>query len=660
MALEEEIMNFNPVKMAVAAQWERMQKHPLFRTEASGLWEVYLNAFPPGTNPVLKVRTEHDCSCCRQFVRTVGNVVAIIDDQIVTVWDVTVPDYQAVMDAMSRAVKTSPVVDVFLHYEKTAGTDKNFQQLVDGVQTWTHFFVNIAKQHVLKNDLIATKLGELRSTRDVFMRSLTEITNEAIDTVLDLIAQGSLYRGEEHKALVTAFREAKAQYSPLSGPSKTLFTWTGSGALARIRNTVIGALLSDLSEGKEIGQAVGAYESKVAPMNYKRPTALITKAMIDKAKQTITDLGLTSALERRYATLSDITINNVLFANRATRKVIGNILDDLAPTAPVKGLDKVEEVTIERFLGDIVPRADSIEVFLENRHSGNLVSLVAPADATALNLFKWPNKFSWAYNGDVADSIKERVKKAGGNVNADLCCRLAWYNYDDLDLHLLTPDNQHIYFGNRRVGGGELDVDMNTGSGQSREAVENIFYQDRNRMVEGVYNLYVHQYRRRETADVGFQVEIDYLGEVRSFGYDKAVTGDVMVARFRYSRKAGLEILESLPSSQVIKNIWNLPTQSFHSVSALMLSPNHWDSLAIGNKHYFFMLEGCKNDGSARGFFNEFLTPELDKHRKVLEVIGSKLKAAGPNQLSGLGFSHKNALICRVKGSFSRTVKVQF
>lgn len=657
-------MNFNAVKAAVAAQFERMQGYTLFRTLADGdkLWQTYLDAFPPGTNPVFKTRTEHDCSCCRHFVRDVGNVVAVVNDEVVSLWDVVVPQYQPSMDAMARLVKDSPIADIFLHYERTAGTDKNFQKLTEGVATWTHFFVNIRPNLVVKGELIKTRLAEARATRDVFLRSLTEITDDAVDTVLDLISQNSLYRGEEHKGMVVSFRDAKKRYAGLSEAAKVVESWAQTGAVARIRSTVIGTLLQDLSEGKDLDGSVRAYEAKVAPMNYKRPTALITKAMIDKAKATIEELGLTSALERRYATLTDISINNLIFANRTVKKAL-NVLDDLAPTAPVKVSEKTEEISIAKFLSDVVSRAESIEVMLENRMSGNLVSLIAPADATALPLFKWPNKFSWTYNGDVADSIKDRVKKAGGNVNADLCCRLAWFNFDDLDLHLQAPDG-HIHYVCKNVGGGQLDVDMNAGTGQTREAVENIFYQSRKTMREGVYVLYVNQYMRRETIDVGFEVEIDYLGEVQRFAYDKSLTTkeNVIVAKFEYSHKDGLKVVESLPGSQTVKTLWNLPTQSFHKVSAILLSPNYWDGYEGGNKHYFFMLDGCKNDGTARGFYNEFLRSDLDQHRKVLEVVGSKMKAEGQNQMSGLGFSstQRNTLICRVKGSFSRTVKVQF
>lgn len=671
-------MNFGVIKAAVAKQFEQMQKHPLFRVNIDGdtLWQAYLASFPAGTNPVLRQRTEHDCGCCKQFIRAMGGVVTIIDGLIASIWDVSVPTepgYQAVADAMSILVRSKPIADIFLHDGRTIGTDKNFEQLTGSVQTWTHFHVNLDAKHVAAKKAIPTKLGDVRTTRDVFARGLAEISDDAIETVLDLISQGSLYRGEEHKYAIEVFKLVRAEYAALpTDAAKSLYLWTkgldANGAVARIKNTVIGTLLTDLSSGVEIDRAVAAFESKVAPANYKRPTSVVTKGMIEKAKTKLVELGLVSALERRYATLADITVNNVLWANKSTRRVInGDVFDELvaSTSSRTKGaFDKVEEVSIEQFIGEIVPRAESIEVLFENQLANNLVSLVAPVDPTAGLLFKWPNRFSWSYAGDFADSIKERVKKAGGNVGGDLCCRLAWYNYDDLDLHLVGPGRDHIYFGNKRgICGGELDVDMNAGGGRTREAVENIFFHDRRKMAQGVYKLYVNQYSQREAIDVGFEVEIDFMGTVHRFAYDKVVKGDVTVAVFKYTHADGLEITESLPRSQAVKTIWGLPTQTFHQVSALMFSPNYWDERTVGNKHVFFMLENCRNDGVARGFYNEFLKSELDTHRKVFEIVGSKMKTeTSQDQLSGLGFSstQKNTLICRVKGSFSRTVKVQF
>ena len=453
-----------------------------------------------------------------------------------------------------------------------------------------------------------------------------------------------------------------------------MFVWqnvkSAPGSVSRIRNSAIGTLLVSLSEGTELEQAVNTFERSImAPANYKRPTALVSKAMIQKAQEKIAELGFTSSLERRYATIDDIKINNILYADRSTKKSL-NVFEELSAALPekVQKMDKIEEVAIENFISNILPKAESIEVLFENHHSSNLVSLIAPVDSEAKTMFKWNNNFSWSYAGELADSIKERVKRAGGRVDGDLRCSLSWLNYDDLDLHMIEPGGFEIYFGNRgqySPNRGTLDVDMNAGVGQTRTPVENITYATRSSMKEGTYKLVVNQYNQRETKDVGFEVEVEFDGTIYSFAYPKALRTreDVVAAEIRYTRKDGFEIVKSLPSSQTSKTVWNVPTQTFRKVNVMMLSPNYWDDRTVGNKHYFFMLDGCRNSDKARGFFNEFLTEELNQHRKVFEVVGSKMKTDNSDsQLSGLGFSstQRNYILCRVKGSFTRTIKITF
>lgn len=668
-------MNFKLFQEAVSAQWATMQQHSMYRVavEKDDLWNTYQAAFPEGTNPIFRERREHECNCCKQFIRAVGDCVAVINGKLTSVWDAKVsdPTYQIVALAMAKLVKGKAIVNPFLHYEPKAGTSRTFDEHMTG-KAWDHFAVNIKPQFVADKVAIPTKLNAERTARELFARGCATISDQAIEEVLDLIAQGSLYRGDEPRANVIEFRKLRDEWVKLDGPARLLYEWSASkarGSVSGIRNTVIGTLLVALSEGEELEGAVKAFEAKVAPANYKRPSALVTPVMVAKAKAKIAELGLTSALERRYAIADDLTIENVLFVDRSL-KIAGDVFDEITARVPVKlmSLDKVEDVSIAKFLADILPRAASIEVLFENRHAGNLVSLIAPVDATAGRLFKWGNNFSWSYHGEMADSIKERVKKAGGNVEGDLCCRLAWNNEDDLDFHMYEPDGYRIYFPVRRASspsGGTLDVDANGADGLRQDPVENIFYAKRVTMKDGIYKLIVNQYSKRSSNNIGFEVEIDYMGQVRSFGYDKSMrSGDsVTIAQFRHSSDKGMEIIESLPQSVSSKTIWGLPTQVFHRVDMAMLSPNYWDGQGVGNQHHFFMLHGCANDGTARGFYNEFLDSRLDTERKTLEMVGSKLKPApAKTQLSGLGFSstQRATLTCRVKGSFNRVINITF
>ena len=628
--IETHVADFAVFKSAVAQRFADMQKHPLFRVDLSkdDMWNTYLKSFPEGTNPVYRKRTEYDCSCCRHFIRDVGNVVAVRPDgTLMTIWDNTTPEraFNVVSAAMDFLVRSRPIDRPFMHYEREAGTDKNYEgRGTAQVKTWNHFHITIAPAFVGKKDAIPSILGKKRSSYDVLKRSLNELTLDAIDTVLDLIGQGSLYRGDDHKGLVLKFRELHVQHTALPEDKRDIFVWTTtmreSDALTHIRNTAIGTLLVNLSEGLELEAAVKAFETVMAPQNYKRPTALVTPKMVEQAKATIESLGLTSALDRRFAVLSDVKINDIMWGDKTARRALGaDVFDDIASSSKAKKPDMttVEEVHIDRFISEILPRAESIEVLLENRHAGNLVSLIAPKHKDAGLLFKWPNPFSWSYAGEFADSIKERVKKAGGNVDGDLCCRLAWNNTDDLDFHMIEPGGHLIYYGNRRrlsANGGMLDVDANGVDGVRTDPVENIFYADRSKMREGIYELKLHMYEARGSANKGYEIEIDWMGTIYSVASEKSPRQSEMItiARMEYTKRDGIKMLSDLKETRASKLMWSIPSETYHRTSVIMLSPNYWDGAATGNKHYFFMIDGCANDGTARGFFNEFLTPALD------------------------------------------------
>lgn len=209
-------------------------------------------------------------------------------------------------------------------------------------------------------------------------------------------------------------------------------------------------------------------------------------------------------------------------------------------------------------------------------------------------------------------------------------------------------------------------VDENAGYGKTRKPVENIIWVDERKMLEGKYVVYVNNFHCRESVDTGFTLEIEHNGEVRQFVYDKPVKHkeNVMVAEITYSKSKGIQIRELIPStSHSSVSLWNIDTNKFHKVNVMMLSPNYWDEQGIGNKHYFFMLDDCKNPEPVRGFFNEYLNSDLTPHRKVFEVLADKMKTPyQEHQLSGLGFSStmRNSVIVKVDGTFSRTLKVNF
>lgn len=664
--------NYHNFVLAIQKQLTKMAKTGLFEVSADKdvVWNHYLDSFPAGTNLMFRERREYDCNCCKQFIRDVGRVVTFVDGKRVSIWDIKVPGYyQTVVDALSKLIHSAPIADEFLHFTTKVGTAQSNVLENDQVVTYNHFHAVLPQNFVKPNSDIATALSRSRSNVQVLERSLIELTADAAETIIELNAQGSLYRGNEQIASVNLFLDLKNKYDALDAAGKEAFVWTNGlklGERGKFRNTAIGTLLEDLSGGMDIESAVKRWEKVMAPANYKRPTALVTEAMIKKAQEKVQELGLMDSLPRRYAVLEDLTVNNVLFADRNTQKAT-DVFGDLLKGAkkPVKGPANVEEISIEKFIREVLPTATSIEALVENRHTGNLVSLVAPVYPDAPNMLKWDNNFSWSYNGEVTDSIKERVKTAGGNVDGFLRISLAWNNADDLDLHMRTPNGNHLYYGSRRHAGAELDIDMNgMDKMDDQNPVENIIFANEATAQEGIYKVWVNQFRRRSAERVGFTVQLDHKGEQYDFNHPREHrNGDVDVVTFRYSRKGGIEIIESMPHTKQSKEVWGVATEQFQKVSVVMNSPNHWDGQATGNKHYFFMLEGAKQPGTTRGFYNEYLRNELNEHRKVFEHLAGKMKVpASDDQLSGLGFSdtQRNELTVKVTGAFTRTLKVIF
>ncbi len=665
----------------VNKQFEKMSKDGvLFMSLATkdDVWDKYLASFPEGTNEIFRERTEHDCVCCRQFIRYVGRILG--QDKkgnLVSVWDLNVDNfYQEVADSLSKFNKEAGIGGIFLHAEKEIGRLETYEYVEDGDPIkWNHFHA-IVPANCYRPDTLAEDKGKAFTNCKVLKRSIEEISSDAVETVLDLIASNSIYRGEEHESTILLLKRLQTEYS--KAPNKQVYLWSKTVELGQhcsIRNTVIGSLLVDITNGIDLEDAVKSFESKVAPQNYKRSKAVVTPKMKQDAQKKAKDLGIEPSLVRRVATKHDINVSDVLFADNSVKPFMeDSVFDYVKPqkksTTKDKSLDKVQSVPVDKFIKDILPKAESIELYLENKQESNLMTLVAPQNQNAKCIMKWGNNFSWSYKGEMADSgMKENVKSAGGCVEGDVRFSIQWNdgvdNHNDLDAHCTQPTGGEIYFGNkgrRHPSSGMLDVDIT--SPGNKVAVENIIFTNKNKMDNGVYNFYVNNYSGSSGRD--FKAEIEVEGEVYEYHYVGGFTygQNIRVADVTKNKDGTFSINHHLPCSSAQKEVWGLQTKEWHKVDMIMNSPNHWEgSGKTGNNHLFFILNECKNPDDVRGFYNEYLIEDLIPHRKVFEVLASNLKASySDEQLSGVGFSstRQNEVMLRVKGNFNRVIKVVF
>jgi hypothetical protein len=694
---------------------EMCQTGKLFEVELTGrqVWDLYLNSFTDGNNVVFRdpQSSEHNCNHCNNFIRRYGNVVAINENyEVVSMFDLedVEEEYANPMREMAKAIKKSKIANIFtetynelnaLPYEACSknnsvfklGTAKNEKRYTkeeaekygvvrpNEVRSFNHFHLLLPVAFVSMSNSSKEHIQAIhRDNKQVFQRAMEEIPLDTLCLVRDLALQGSLRDIDAHLPKVLKMIEFRTAYMAglTAGVNLDNWCWITSNNLpiAKFKNELIGVFCSELAEGKELNEACKAWNIRVDPANWMKAVAPFTEAQRQKAIKTIADGGYEESFKRRFATIADVKADVILHMNVENESSIKGVsmFDGLkTPSTQHKRneFEGIETIPVERFMKDILPYTTSIEAYLQNNHTGNMVSLTTAENPNSKPIFKWDNNYSWTFNGNLAgkSQIKEEVRSKGGKVDGVLRFSMMWADGNgdnsDLDLHCIEPSKNEIYFANRenRKTGGNLDIDITQPNGKL--AVENITFPDLNRMEKGVYKLFIKQFSARGSK--GFKAEIEFEGELFSYEYNKAVSGNVQIAEVTLTNGVFSIVhkLEPINTKSIVKEIYGLESNKFHKVNLVCLTPNHWGNNEVGNKHYLFMLEKCKSPNPIRSFHCENLISVLAEERKVLEPYGAvNLIESTPNQLSGLGFNAtvRDELIVKLQGSHKRIVKILF
>jgi Ca-activated chloride channel family protein len=140
--------------------------------------------------------------------------------------------------------------------------------------------------------------------------------------------------------------------------------------------------------------------------------------------------------------------------------------------------------------------------------------------------------------------FSSRLAQAGGH-SGDIRVSLIWNNRNDLDIHVVTPRQEEIFYAHPRdATGGFLDVDMNVG-GETTKPVENIFWA-RGRAPQGMYRVYIQNFGYHEPArdPTAFRVEIKNGNEYSYFEGTVSGSGsasDTSICTFEYKGAAALK-----------------------------------------------------------------------------------------------------------------------
>jgi hypothetical protein len=183
--------------------------------------------------------------------------------------------------------------------------------------------------------------------------------------------------------------------------------------------------------------------------------------------------------------------------------------------------------------------------------------------------FIYPRKSWQQRKTDIDAEIKKRVESAGGQYqNVDIRISLLWNNRNDLDLHVITPRGEHIFYGNKQSATckGWLDVDANV-HGETPKPVENTRWKI-GEAPKGKYKVYVQNFRFHESSQEAtpFKLEVAINGKIQHFSNETKANAygpnsDVHVITFDYDPdqahiEKSLEAVYSNYDDTKIKNQW--------------------------------------------------------------------------------------------------------
>lgn len=625
---------------------------PLFTTESRDLFAVFLGALPQA------LRQHYTCHACREFVRKYGGLVTVENGATVPVMWESEPNVGLLSDAIRalyQAVARAPISGVFLSKDAVWGTPRT------GI--WEHFAVRPAPTILVQPTLLKTLdqlAAEAREDKSMLERGLAEFSIEIVRKAHLLLTSGQLARADRHIGAAKWLLDLHERLSGTVGRVRENLLWLAAAqapaGFCHVRSGMLGTLLADLAAEMPFPQLKARFEDKMDPTQYMRAQTPPSAAQIAQAEKVVSALNAAGALERRYARLDDVQQfvwrPKPAPAPAKTGGVFGHLLSQ---NRSAKTELPRQTMTFEKFQRTVLPNAVGIELQVPGS-SGHFMALITAARADAPPILQWDteehrNPVSWYYHSGVDAEIRERVRAAGGmHEGVDIRASLLWNNRNDLDLHVMTPRGEHVYFGHKRGScGGWLDVDMNV-RGETTTPVENI------RWASGVaprgrYRFFVQNFRFHEPSQAmtPFKVELEVKGEISH--YEGAIpagrtgsTSDITVFEFEYDPA---QQYRARPQHQSDAQQWNLQPGAWVPLSGIALSPNHWGErpLAHHGKHAFFLIQGCRDltadQKTGRGFFVESLRSEFHPIRATLEAYarGAAIAGAQEAEACGLGMS---------------------
>jgi hypothetical protein len=358
----------------------------LFKTDASGLFDLYLSGIPEGERQV------HNCHACRHFIERFGGLVTI-DAQGKTRAVMWTPAegpwfYLNTMRGLAARVEKARVTGVFYSQVAVWGSPMTGE--------WKHLAVSPPRStfnmggKLDDNQMMAEKVEDFRTVS----LALSELKVAHVAEALRLVRAGQVAQSERFLAPLEWLH---ALYDRPRGLARENVLWraiaTAPKGYCSPRGNVTGSLIDDIAGGLPLADIVRRFNAKVDATVFQRPQVAPTSGNVQRAEKLVAELGIEPSLHRRFARMDECPLFWYPPVTKAEAKaggVFGHLetKDGAAKHQPAE-LPPVR-MTWEKFTRTVLPSVTALEVnLLPTSGVGRFIGLTTAEHADAPPILKW-------------------------------------------------------------------------------------------------------------------------------------------------------------------------------------------------------------------------------------------------------------------------------
>jgi len=297
------------------------------RTNADvSLYDTWVNAFATD-----ELKQEHTCHACKRYLNGIGTFGVIADDfnsvvpfampETNDAFFAEVPEayhkpYEAVLKALNSNGWDIPLKQSIVDFGDIFGTEEAggwAHMALDYSQIKRARLLDVFNAHFANPEGTGLGRTEVKLTQDWLTVCINTVdTNPIPNDQLRKSDLGTLERIREFVELTkTCDRSLLVRAEMIIN---------GIGFL-RTRNSVVGALIEDISKGISLEAALKAYNKYTDPRNYMRPTRMPSEAKFEQDVAFLTEHGYDKYMPMRLATMDDLREHDMLTWERKKDEV---------------------------------------------------------------------------------------------------------------------------------------------------------------------------------------------------------------------------------------------------------------------------------------------------------------------------------------------------